>query len=201
MDVRHRLVLTGSLTLPGEVRLSPLVIASSGAPFNITIGRDVNGDTVFTDRPAFASDSSLPEVVDTPWGLLDPTPGAGEAIVPRDLGQGPGFVSVNLRVSRTFRFRSSTQDGTSGPEGPRGPGGPGFGGRGAGRGGGTGPGLTVGVYAQNLFNRVNPGPPVGNLSSPSFGESLSSASGFGRGPGGASSAGNRTIEIQVRASF
>ena len=29
--------------------------ASSGVPFNITLGRDLNGDSLFTDRPAFAS--------------------------------------------------------------------------------------------------------------------------------------------------
>ena len=59
------------------------------------------------------------------------------------------------------------------------------------------------LYAQNLFDRTNPGAPVGNLSSPSFGESLASAGGFGRGPGGPGgvAAGNRSIELQVRASF
>ena len=59
------------------------------------------------------------------------------------------------------------------------------------------------LFAQNLTNRVNPGAPIGNLSSPSFGESLSSAGGFGRGPGGGGgrSAGNRVIELQLRASF
>ncbi len=96
-----------------------------------------------------------------------------------------------------------------GPGGPgRGPGGPGgfggpeggWGGRGRGP---TGPELTVSLYAQNLFDRTNPGAPVGNLSSPSFGESLASAGGFGRGPGGPGgvAAGNRSIELQVRASF
>ena len=51
------------------------------------------------------------------------------------------------------------------------------------------------------MNHTNAGAPVGNLSSQSFGESLSSAGGFGRGPGGPSAAGNRSIELQVRASF
>jgi hypothetical protein len=62
---------------------------------------------------------------------------------------------------------------------------------------------------QNLFNKVNPGSPVGNLSSPSFGESLSLAGGFGGfGPGGGgggaaggSGAGNRRITAQVRFNF
>ena len=44
-------MLMGSVTLPGDVRVSPFLMGSTGGPFNITIGRDVNGDTVFTDRP------------------------------------------------------------------------------------------------------------------------------------------------------
>ena len=59
-DVRQRFILMGSVTLPGDVRVSPFVIASTGGPYNITIGRDVNRDTVFSDRPAFATDPSQP---------------------------------------------------------------------------------------------------------------------------------------------
>jgi hypothetical protein len=62
---------------------------------------------------------------------------------------------------------------------------------------------------QNLFNHVNLSPPVGNLSSPSFGQSLSLAGGFGGfGPGGGggcatggSGAGNRRVTAQVRFNF
>jgi len=232
-DIRHRFILMGSVTLPGDVRVSPFLIASSGAPYNITIGRDVNGDTVFTDRPAYASDPTRPGVVDTPWGPLDPNPVAGEVIIPRNLGQAPGFFTLNLRISRTIRFGRSRQaqagptDGPGGgPGGPPGgapagggpPGGgpmgppPGGWGGGGGRGGwgggdrgrgdqGSGPGLTVMLYAQNALNHVNPAAPVGNLSSPSFGESLASAGGFGRGPAGFAMSGNRAIELQLRASF
>ena len=49
-------MLGGSVRLPWEVRVNPFVILSSGRPFNITTGRDNNGDTLFTDRPAFATD-------------------------------------------------------------------------------------------------------------------------------------------------
>lgn len=227
-DVRHRLMLMGSVTLPGGVRLSPFVIASTGGPFNVSVGRDLNGDSVFTDRPAYAVDASAPGVVDTPWGLLDPNPQPGATIVPRNLGQAPSFFSVNLRASRTIRLSHAKQTTArppdperpgGGPPGggmggpgpmPPGPGGFGGGGRGGPGGGwgggerggqGSGPGVTVSLYAQNLLNRVNAAAPVGNLSSPSFGRSLASAGGFGRGPAGLSSAGNRSIELQVRASF
>ena len=69
------------------------------------------------------------------------------------------------------------------------------------RGEGGDRGLTLTLSAQDLFNRVNAAPPVGNLSSPFFLQSLSSAGGFGFGPGGASYAGNRRIELQARYSF
>ena len=129
IDVRHRVMLMGSVTLPGDVRLSPFVIASTGGPFNITIGRDVNGDTVFTDRPSYASSASEPGVVETPWGLLNPTPAPGEAIVPRNLGTSPGFFTVNLRVSKSIRLaagRTAATPATPGAPGdaPGGPGGP-----------------------------------------------------------------------------
>jgi len=44
------------------------------------------------------------------------------------------------------------------------------------------------------------GHPIGNLSSPNFGQSISTAGGFG-GPGGSSAAGNRRIQVQVRFGF
>jgi hypothetical protein len=71
-------------------------------------------------------------------------------------------------------------------------------------GGGEGAGLSFSISAQNLFNHVNPGTPVGNLGSSLFGRSTSSAGGFGfggAGGGGASAAGNRRIELQARFSF
>ena len=77
--------------------------------------------------------------------------------------------------------------------------------------GGGGPGgapsekrynLNVSINFQNVFNRVNLGPPIGNLSSPSFGESVSLAPLFGGGGGGGSTgAGNRRIYAQVRLNF
>ena len=38
------------------------MIANSGTPFNITTGRDTNGDTFFSERPAFATDLTKPGV-------------------------------------------------------------------------------------------------------------------------------------------
>ncbi len=213
IDVRQRFVLGGSLTVPGGIRVSPFVLVSSGRPYNITIGDDLNRDSLFTDRPAFASAPDQPGSVATPYGLLDPTPRPGESIIPRNLGIGPGLVIVNLRVSKTFPIGGKRGDGPTPPRdgggggrGPGGRGGFGGGGRGGGgdggRGGGEGGrGLTLSVSAQNLLNHTNPGAPVGNLSSPFFGQSLASAGSFGFGPGGSTTAGNRRIELQARLAF
>jgi hypothetical protein len=74
--------------------------------------------------------------------------------------------------------------------------------RGGGPGGG-GPGLTISLSVSNLLDRVNPSTPVGNLTSPQFGQSTSLAGffmGFGGG-GGGGEAGNRRIELQARLNF
>jgi hypothetical protein len=230
-DVRHRFIVGGTINAPWGVRLSPLVMLTSGRPFNITTGRDTNGDSLFTERPAFATDLTKPGVIVTRFGAFDPNPAPGQELIPRNFDDGPSFFNVNLGVSRTFGFggsRNQTAANASGQDaggagagrGGRGGAGGGGGGRrggggggGFGRGGGGGRGgdaaadgsrygLTFSVQFQNLFNKTNEGTPVGNLSSPLFGESLSTAGGFGGGGGGGNpAAGNRRIIGQVRFSF
>ena len=158
-DVRHRFVLTGNFRAPWGVSLSPFFVVSSGTPFNITIGRDLNGDKLFTDRPAFATDLSKPGVVITSFGAFDTNPAVGAQLIPRNFGQGPGSMIANLRVSKSFAFgperrAASAQrsgQGNRGEGGPRGgmggiggarggPGGGPRGGGGAGGGGGRGGG-------------------------------------------------------------
>jgi len=222
IDVPVRFVLGGNVVGPWGIRVSPFVIASSGRPYNITVGRDLNDDSLFTDRPSFATDPNEPGVVSTPYGLLD-TRAIG-TIIPRNFGDGPAFYVVNLRIGKSIslggrRGGGPTEGGGGGDRGGGGGGrggrggpGGGFGGRGGfggGRGGpdaggdeggGGGRSLTISVSAQNLLNHVNYSTPVGNLSSPLFGQSLSSAGGFGFGPGGVT-AGNRRIELIARFSF
>ena len=60
--------------------------------------------------------------------------------------------------------------------------------------------LTLSVNIQNLLNHTNLTNPIGNLSSPQFGQSISTAGGFG-GPGGSSAAGNRRMQVQIRFGF
>src|SRR5690606_37320594 len=54
-DVRHQGTAGFTLRLPQQWIVSLFAIARSGRPFNITTGRDDNRDTLFGDRPAFAS--------------------------------------------------------------------------------------------------------------------------------------------------
>ncbi len=213
-DVHHRAFLGGMVTPKWGISLSPFMMFSSGPPFNIVLGRDLNGDGILTDRPAFATSATPPaDVRNTPWGAFDIDPTASSSIVPRNYGQGPGNVSINLRVSRTWSFGKTaeqmmTQGGPpsgvmmGGPPPPRG----GGGGRGPGGPGGmfgsSGTGkynLTFSVSGRNVINHVNYAPPDGNLSSPLFGQSTSLAGGFG--PYASGAAGNRKVELQLRFSF
>jgi citrate lyase gamma subunit len=140
-DVRHRFTFAGTLNLPWwQVSLNPFIIASTGAPFNITTGQDTNNDRVFTERPSFAPsgvDCNNPgaNIVCTPFGNFNLRPAVGEALIPRNYGQGPGFVSVNMRISKTWNFGTIHSAATSqaGREGQGGQGRPagGGGGRGA----------------------------------------------------------------------
>lgn len=228
-DIRHTFSIRSSINgLPWGLRLSPVISANSGRPFNITTGRDANGDTLFNERPAFATDLTKPGVVLTRFGAFDPNPVPGQSlIIPRNYGTGPSFFTVDLRLGKTFGFGDVPADTTGragrgagggagrGGRGGRGGGGGGRGGRSGGFGGGEGGGafgdassetpkrynLTVSLNVQNLLNRTNAGIPIGNLSSPLFGQSNSTAGRFGFGGGGNQSAGNRRVELLLRFSF
>jgi hypothetical protein len=227
LDIRHRFVVGGSFEAPFGISLNPFITFRSGAPFNITTGIDRNGDTIFNDRPAFATDlnrqcnfgtvanpSVRSCVVQTEFGNFDRQPIAGQTIIPRNYGRGPEFFVVNLRASKEFGFGRKKDDRAS--AGQSGGGGGGGGQRGGinspfGGGGGQQRGgdddeeslfnVEFSVQVRNLFNRTNKGNPIGNLSSELFGRSVSNAGGFGFGGGGGGQAGNRRIEFEVEFSF
>ena len=145
-DVRHRFSFFGTVNLPWQVSLNPFVTYSSGRPFNIVTGQDTNLDRLFTERPSFApagADCTLSNIRCTRFGNFNLTPAPGEALIPRNFGEGPGYFSVNMRISKTWNFGDMPRPAAARQETPGrtagGPGGPGGVPRIAGAGGGGGP--------------------------------------------------------------
>jgi hypothetical protein len=217
-DVRHRLFLGGTVALPHGFRVSPFMVANSGAPFNIITGTDLNGDSIFNDRPSFAGGASGASVIDTGFGAFNTVPTPGQSIIPSNFGSSPAQFTLNMRLSKVIGIgpkieadnsNSGHQNGQHG-RGPGDGGVPGGGRPGAGPGGPRGGGgpfggaeksnqrysLTFSVNARNIFNNVNPAPPIGNLSSNLFGRSTALAGGVFN-----TQSANRRIDLQVMFSF
>jgi len=103
LDQRHQFYFETFVELPWGFQLSPNIYAASAPPSNITTGSDNNGDTLFTDRPAFAG-AGDPGAIVTAFGVFNPNPQPSDTIIPRNYGPGPREVSVNLNLSKTFNF-------------------------------------------------------------------------------------------------
>jgi hypothetical protein len=184
-DTRHRLFFGGTIGLPYAFRLSPFMILNSGSPYNVTVGQDLNNDTILNDRPAFSGLSGACLSPTAACHYTDALPATGAYNpIPINYLTGPTQFTLNLRLAKTFGFGpqkgGKITDGGFGPGGPppgmgggRGPGG-GGGGMGRGPGGpggafGGGPAtnrrynLTFSVNARNVLNRVNAATPIGNL--------------------------------------
>jgi Carboxypeptidase regulatory-like domain len=206
LDIRHRFLAGGSINTKWNVRFSPYVILQSGAPFDVTTGNDLYGTTLFNSRPGIATDPSRPGLVQTQYGLLDPNPIAGEQIISRNYGRGPGLMTVNLRVGKTIGFgpRHESASSSSAPAGlrtgvdPTAPGGM----RGLFSSSNTDYrySLTIGMSARNLLNHTNPGQIIGNIQSPLFGRA-NQVAGTLNGEGFSENASNRRLELQIKLSF
>jgi hypothetical protein len=222
-DVRHKVFLGGTISMPYAFRLNPFMLISSGMPYDITLGQDLNGDSIFNDRPALVSTMACPKVGPapgqppsvfcTPLGTFNTVPSTAQVLVPVNSATGPTLFTLTLRLSKTFGFGRETKGAGSS-------GGPSYGGGRHGGGGGLGPGglssagrpsggmfgggvatgrrynLTLAVSARNVLNRVNLGTPVGDLSSPLFAQSIGLAGGPYSSPGA-----SRRIDLQVLFSF
>ncbi|HEY2360503.1 MAG TPA: carboxypeptidase regulatory-like domain-containing protein [Candidatus Angelobacter sp.] len=215
-DVRQRLFFGGTIALPYGFRVSPFMVANAGAPFNITTGTDLNGDSIFNDRPAFAGGATGPTIVNTEFGSFNTSPAPGQTTIPANFGGGPAQFTLNLRLSKTIGIGPKLEASNPNPQQGQGDhghvegrGGPGSGGpvRMGGPRGGGGPmggpersnqrySLTFSANARNLFNHVNPAPPVGNLSSGLFGQSIALAGGVFN-----TQSANRRVDLQVMFSF
>jgi hypothetical protein len=228
-DVHNRFVILGNFIAPWGFSFSPFLAANSGTPFNITTGTDLTANNQFNARPTYAASCTEQGVVRTPFGCVNTNPfGTGEKIIPYNVGTGPANVSLNLRASKVIGFGPKVEGhggGGGAGGGPRGGGG--FGGRGL-SGNSGGPGrldastsrrynLTLGVFAQNVFNHTNLGTPNGTIGLTSangndcpdadqnngqcpqnfFLKSQSLAGGFF----GPSSAGNRSVYLSASFDF
>ncbi|HLW77294.1 MAG TPA: hypothetical protein VKS01_09910, partial [Bryobacteraceae bacterium] len=205
-DIRNRVTLGGSINLRWDIRLSPFFVIQSGAPFDITSGNDAYGTTLFTARPGIATDPSKPGLIQTAYGLLDPNPSAGEAILARNSGRGPGQIAMNLRIGKTFGFGgergSKKSDAAALPSGNPASAATG---RGIGSLIGAQPGthrynLIISMSIRNLLNHTNPGPINGNITSPLFGLANQMAGSL-NGEGFSENADNRRLELQTRFTF
>ena len=118
-DQRHRFVFSGVLSSPADWRgdsglkrffadftVAPLIELSSGRPFNIITNVDANNDqSTSTDRPSVNADGTL--CVPGSTGCITPLITNGRfssGNLERNRGITHSFASVDLRVTRTFRF-------------------------------------------------------------------------------------------------
>ncbi len=142
-DVRHRAVIGTSLPMPWKITLSPFLMMNSGSPYNITTGRDMNGDGFTNERPSLVSGLNSDTCTGGDFayapgmGCFNLNPAVGTAIT-RNYARGPATFTLNLRLGRSWAFGSRGESGLQ--DGGMPPGGPGGGGPPAGGGGpGGGP--------------------------------------------------------------
>ncbi len=193
-EANPRVQLFGGLTakLPYGFTGSLWGSIMTGAPFNITTGTDLNGDTIYNDRPAFATNpTENSQIYKTRFGTFDANPQPGEPIIPFNYGDSPNFYFLMVHLDRAFPIgpRPATPAPVPGAPAAKGP--------------TPKPDrpytLLFGVEANNILNRVNPGTPVGVLTSPLFGQSISLNSPFSLG--GLSTSSNRTVTLHCNFSF
>jgi uncharacterized membrane protein YgcG len=195
-DVKNRLFLAGSITLPMFFQFSPFMIAQSGNPYNVTTGTDVYNNSIFNGRPfEVASNLATPgnnNIKTIPGCGTFAEPGyepAGSPIAPINACTGPALFTFNFRLTKTFGFGKSTAPKPQGGNGGGGNGGHNGGGGHGGGGGRGGPGgggpmfggggsntgkrynLAFGLQVQNLFNNEDLATPQGVLTSKYFGQS------------------------------
>lgn len=200
LDIAHTLFLGGSVSAPLGLRFSPFIVMRTGTPYNITTGTDLYGTGAVapTARPSFATEGATDAIL-TPFGYLNPYPTVGSAIIERNYATGPGFIGINLRVSKTWGFGTTRFKGNVGGTSSR---------QGGGHWGGGGMfggeatehryNVTLSVMARNILNHENLNTPNGALTSPYFMESTGISGGFGAE---ATASNQRRLDLQLRFAF
>jgi len=120
-DQRHRFNLLGTIKAGRLFNAGVALQAESGRPYSMTTGHDDNHDGLALDRPAGVGRNTL---------------------------EGPGYASLDLRLSKDFMLDASKKEKS--------------------------PKLTAAIDAFNVTNRVNYSTYIGNLSSPFFGRAIAS---------------------------
>jgi hypothetical protein len=209
-DIRNRAVFLISSPLPTKylAKFSVTLQASfqSGTPYNIIVGRDLNGDSIIAERPGLTAGGSAASCVgetllyEPSFGCFNLAPAPGTAIG-RNFARGPSQENLAYaQISRTWVL--NPDKGEQGKEAMvtvNGPGGtsiqvpaslagrpntPGAGGRKY--------NLTLSINSQNPLNHTTYTVPSGDLSSPFFGAFRSTSYG---------STWNRQVSAQLRLTF
>ena len=153
-DGVHSINMYASYQLPYKFSIFGNLTYRTGGRFNITTGRDTNGDGYFSERPSFASDLTKEGLIETEYGILDPNPSPGDTLIPRNLGKGNPTKSFDLNISKTFGFNEDKKNKKPAKQN-----------------------LTFSLSIQNLFNIFNRGNPIGNMTSPNFLKTFSNSGG------------------------
>ncbi|MGA7157433.1 MAG: carboxypeptidase-like regulatory domain-containing protein [Acidobacteriaceae bacterium] len=172
-DVRNRLFLGGSITLPRFIQFSPFMIAQSGQPYNITTGSDNNGDTFYNDRPdlvtGVAANGSTIKSIAGCGTFAQPGVVPGASVAPINDCTGPAEFTFNFRLTKSIGFGAKTAPGgtVGGDDHGHHGGHHGFGPANTGRR----YNLAFGLEVRNLFNNEDLAIPQGVLSASDFGQS------------------------------
>ncbi|HEY6392633.1 MAG TPA: hypothetical protein VIX89_15230, partial [Bryobacteraceae bacterium] len=138
----HRAFVINTWKFPWKVQGSVTLNAASGLPYNITTGRDNNGDGIFNDRPAIAG-APTPASIETSAGTFVANAIGGNA--PRNALTNPATVSLNANLSRRFVLHLNQNSPDRSPS------------------------LTLNIRATNALNHTNVLGSDGVLLSPFFG--------------------------------
>jgi hypothetical protein len=208
-DVRHRAVFLISTPLPtkylSKFSLTMQAQFQSGTPYNLIVGRDLNGDSIISERPGLlpigaASCAGGSLLYEPAFGCFNLAPAPGTAIG-RNFARGPAQENIaNVQLSRTWVLNpgkgEQAKDGLVTVNGPGGtviqvPASL------AGRantpaGGGRKYNLTLVINSQNPLNHTTYSVPSGDLSSPFFGVFRSNSYG---------TTWNRQVSLQLRLNF
>jgi hypothetical protein len=146
-QARQRVFVVLLMNLPLSLKGSANFTAASGLPFNITTGRDNNGDGIFNDRPDWAAND--PQAIVTRLGAFNPNVINGN--VPRNAGTSPATFNLDFNLSRSFALSAKPPSGDNRRS------------------------LVVNVRVSNLLNHTNVLGLNGVLLSPFFGQANTAA--------------------------